>query len=94
MIVVVDRRDVVGGVRMKQRCQVLDLLASNCQLAHASAVRRDPVVGTVVVDVEQPTQPAVTCGLDVDRPRRDRQLIDVLRGANGKVPGDAAEMGL
>src|SRR5437899_7354768 len=56
--------DVVGGVSVKQRGQVLDLSAPHAQLELATAVGADPVAGAVVVGVEQAAQPPESRGLD------------------------------
>src|SRR4051812_16099517 len=65
-IVVARRRDVVRGVGVKQRGQVLDLAAAALLLALAAAVDRDPVRLAVLVDLEQLTQRAEPRRLGVD----------------------------
>src|SRR6266511_6369100 len=52
-VVVARRRDVVGGVGMEDRREVLDLPAPASLLALAAAVDRDPLALAVLVDRQQ-----------------------------------------
>ena len=73
---------------MKQRCEVLDLPATDAELGLAAAVVADAVLGAVVVEVEQLAQAADARGLDVQHPRRERERANVIDGVDRRVPGD------
>ena len=80
------RRDVVRRVRMEQRCQELDLVASDAELELPAAVGADVVRRAVVVGGEQPLDRAEARRLHVDRPRRPAQRLDVARPSGSPHP--------
>src|SRR5829696_2245553 len=86
--------DVVGGVRMKERGQVLDLPPAGPQLPLAAAVGADSVRLAVVIAGKQLAQRAEARGLDVDHPRRPGQALDVGDRVDDRVPGDPLRDGL
>src|SRR5215211_3821743 len=78
---------VVGGVRMEQRGQVLDLATADLQLALPAAVDRDAVRPAVLVDREQLPQRAEARRLRVDG--LASVLLDVVERVQVGVPGDS-----
>ena len=88
------RRNVVRRVRMEQRCQELDLVATDAELELAAAVGADVVRRAVVVRGEQPLDRAEARRLHVDGPRRPAQRLDVADRVDHRVPGDALVMRL
>src|SRR4029078_8050135 len=57
-VVLAARGDVVGGVRVEDRRQVLDLAAAGSELELATAVALDPVFLAVLVELEERAQAA------------------------------------
>jgi hypothetical protein len=91
--VVAARREVVGGVGMKQGGEVLRLPAPRPELELAAAVGADAALGAVVVGGAEPGQRADPRGLDVDHPRRERERLDVGDRVDRGVPGDPVVVG-
>ena len=79
---------------MEDRGQVLDLPAPDAELGLAAAVDLDPALGAVVVGGEELLGGAEARGLDVDRARREREVLDVGDRVDRRVPGDAVAVGL
>ena len=67
----------------------MDLAAPGAELEHAAAVESDPLSRAVVVEVEQLAEKAEARRLDVQRPRREGEPLDVGNGMNRRVPGDS-----
>ena len=81
--------DVVRGVGVEDRGQVLDLAAAGAELPLAAAVGADPVLVAVVVGREELVQRAEPRRLDVDHLRRPWLRLDVGDRVDRRVPGDA-----
>ena len=79
---------------MEERGEVLDLTAARPQLELAAAVDRDPVLGAVVVEVEEAPHRAETRRLRVEADRRECERLDVLDRVDREVPGDPVAMRL
>ena len=74
---------------MEQRRQQLDLAATHAQLPHPAAVDDQPALLDGGVELEQRPQVADPARLDVDRPRRERHRVEIRRGGDRRVVGDA-----
>ena len=79
---------------MEHRGEVLDLPAPDAELGLAAAVDLDPALGAVVVGREELLGRAEPRRLDVDRARREREVLDVGDRVDRRVPGDAVAVGL
>jgi hypothetical protein len=73
---------------MEQRRVVLDLPAAGPQLELAAAVRADPLLSAVLDRFREPPDAAEPRRLDVERARREWQLLDVLDRVDDRVPRD------
>src|SRR3954452_8748950 len=93
-VVVAGWGDVVGGVGVEQRGQILDLAASRPDLSLAAAVDRDSRALAVLVHAEQLAQGAEARRLRVDRPRLALQRLDVGQRVKRRIPGDSVGMRL
>src|SRR4029079_12594361 len=85
-VVVAARGDVVRGVRVEDRRQVLDLAAADAELELAAAVALDPVFLAVLVELEERAQAAGARRLDVDHLRHERERLDVVDRVDDRVP--------
>src|SRR5581483_7622174 len=79
-VVVAGGRDVVGGVGVEDRGQVLDLAPPHRLLALATAVDGDPLALAVLVDGHQLPQGPEARGLGVDRLGLPLERLDVRDG--------------
>src|SRR3954451_5742662 len=70
--------EVVRGIGMEQRGQVLELPPPGPQLVHAPAVGADAVGDAVVIGLEQPADTAEAGGLEVEDAWSPGQRLDVL----------------
>src|SRR5438093_353865 len=93
-VVVAGGGDVVGGVGMEERREVLELAAAHSLLSLTAAVDRDLLAPAVLVDGEELAQRAEARRLRVDRPRRPIEGLDVGHRVERCVPGDPVRMRL
>src|SRR4051812_8457464 len=93
-VVVAGRRDVVRGVGVKQRSEVLDLLTSDTQLALATAVDGDSLALAILIDREELFQGAEARWLGVDRRRLVLEALHVGQRVKRRVPRHAVHVRL
>ena len=87
------RRDVVGGIGMKQRGEALGLAAPGAEFELAAAVEGDAVIGAVVVGVKQRPEGRKPGRLDVDCLSRPGLCGEIGPAVDRRIPGDAVPMG-